>query len=111
MERRPGDLRADRARLEESSDEAAKPLPEKIERAVRSNATFIFLNEAILGDLKTTPSEVAGSRIFGRRAPGFVDGAGEKSRTPDLRITNALLYQLSYAGVAAEALSRARGAF
>ncbi len=25
-------------------------------------------------------------------------GAGEKSRTPDLRITNALLYQLSYAG-------------
>ena len=27
-------------------------------------------------------------------------GAGEKSRTPDLRITNALLYQLSYAGVA-----------
>jgi hypothetical protein len=27
------------------------------------------------------------------------DGAGEKSRTPDLRITNALLYQLSYTGV------------
>ena len=27
-------------------------------------------------------------------------GAGEKSRTPDLRITNALLYQLSYAGMA-----------
>ena len=27
-------------------------------------------------------------------------GAGEKSRTPDLRITNALLYQLSYTGVA-----------
>jgi hypothetical protein len=26
-------------------------------------------------------------------------GAGEKSRTPDLRITNALLYQLSYTGV------------
>ncbi len=37
-------------------------------------------------------------------------GAGEKSRTPDLRITNALLYQLSYAGVAfgrPEACSRA----
>jgi hypothetical protein len=30
-------------------------------------------------------------------------GAGEKSRTPDLRITNALLYQLSYAGVAVAA--------
>jgi hypothetical protein len=28
-------------------------------------------------------------------------GAGEESRTPDLRITNALLYQLSYAGVVA----------
>jgi hypothetical protein len=26
------------------------------------------------------------------------DGAGEESRTPDLRITNALLYQLSYTG-------------
>jgi hypothetical protein len=26
-------------------------------------------------------------------------GAGEKSRTPDLRITNALLYQLSYTGM------------
>ena len=25
-------------------------------------------------------------------------GAGEESRTPDLRITNALLYQLSYTG-------------
>ena len=28
-------------------------------------------------------------------------GAGEKSRTPDLRITNALLYQLSYTGAEA----------
>ena len=36
-------------------------------------------------------------------------GAGEKSRTPDLRITNALLYQLSYAGVAsAEAGAKRR---
>gem|GEM_PF-4250534 len=31
------------------------------------------------------------------RALDFI-GAGEKSRTPDLRITNALLYQLSYTG-------------
>jgi hypothetical protein len=31
------------------------------------------------------------------RALGKI-GAGEKSRTPDLRITNALLYQLSYTG-------------
>ena len=28
-----------------------------------------------------------------------IPGAGKRSRTPDLRITNALLYQLSYAGV------------
>lgn len=28
----------------------------------------------------------------------FNFGAGKRSRTPDLRITNALLYQLSYAG-------------
>jgi hypothetical protein len=26
-------------------------------------------------------------------------GAGERSRTPDLRITNALLYLLSYTGI------------
>src|SRR5204862_7406168 len=43
--------------------------------------------------------------------PALLDiGAGEKSRTPDLRITNALLYQLSYAGVAAAAEAAARGA-
>ena len=27
------------------------------------------------------------------------DGAGEGNRTPDPRITNALLYQLSYPGI------------
>ena len=32
------------------------------------------------------------------RGQAFCIGAGEESRTPDLRITNALLYQLSYAG-------------
>ena len=31
--------------------------------------------------------------------PVVLSGAGKRSRTPDLRITNALLYQLSYAGV------------
>jgi hypothetical protein len=31
-------------------------------------------------------------------SPREEDGAGEESRTPDLRITNALLYQLSYTG-------------
>lgn len=35
------------------------------------------------------------------RGSGFLldsDGAGDRSRTYDLRITNALLYQLSYTG-------------
>jgi hypothetical protein len=40
--------------------------------------------------------------------PWLPVGAGEKSRTPDLRITNALLYQLSYTGVA-RAVERRRG--
>ena len=35
----------------------------------------------------------------GRTRRHFFDyGAGEMNRTPDLRITNALLYQLSYTG-------------
>ncbi len=33
-------------------------------------------------------------------------GAGERSRTPDLGITNALLYQLSYSGVSGAVLGR-----
>jgi hypothetical protein len=32
--------------------------------------------------------------------PLFAFGAGDRSRTYDLRITNALLYQLSYTGEA-----------
>jgi hypothetical protein len=28
----------------------------------------------------------------------YIYGAGDRNRTDDLRITNALLYQLSYAG-------------
>jgi hypothetical protein len=28
----------------------------------------------------------------------LINGAGTETRTPDLRITNALLYQLSYPG-------------
>ncbi len=35
-------------------------------------------------------------RVSNESPPGI--GAGTASRTPDLRITNALLYQLSYAG-------------
>ena len=33
------------------------------------------------------------------RRPLFIEfGAGEGNRTPDLRVTNALLYRLSYTG-------------
>ena len=43
-------------------------------------------------DYKPTDSEnKAGERCS-------ENGAGERSRTPDLRITNALLYRLSYTG-------------
>ena len=45
------------------------------------------------------------------RRPRFTHGAGEKSRTPDLRITNALLYQLSYTGVALARMAEASRAF
>ena len=31
---------------------------------------------------------------------GFLSGAGEMNRTPDLLITNELLYRLSYTGLA-----------
>jgi hypothetical protein len=44
--------------------------------------------------MKTAP--IAGSRFF--------IGAGDRNRTDDLRITNALLYQLSYAGEKQRAL-------
>ena len=36
-----------------------------------------------------------------------MDGAGNRSRTYDLRITNALLYQLSYSGIFLQALPTA----
>ncbi len=44
--------------------------------------------------MNTVPIEIAqaGLRLL------TSNGAGKRSRTPDLRITNALLYQLSYAG-------------
>ena len=35
-------------------------------------------------------------------APAALCGAGEETRTPDLLITNQLLYQLSYTGKAGE---------
>ena len=42
--------------------------------------------------------EAFGIRIAVNDNPVQGFGAGEMNRTPDLRITNALLYQLSYTG-------------
>ena len=39
---------------------------------------------------------------------GCVVGAGEMNRTPDLLITNELLYRLSYTGNRAEIIARPR---
>ena len=54
-------------------------------------------------------SEVWGSEVWGSESWGFgrfnrkfCFGAWEGTRTPDLRITNALLYQLSYPGDATD---------
>ena len=40
---------------------------------------------------------IAANPLF-MRAAGLFDGAGEMNRTPDLLITNELLYRLSYTG-------------
>ena len=46
------------------------------------------------------PPHTVEARASGRRRPLInVRGAWEEIRTPDLRITNALLYRLSYPGV------------
>jgi hypothetical protein len=46
------------------------------------------------------------ARLLLRRF-GFFIGAGRGTRTPDLLITNQLLYQLSYAGMARSLAMRA----
>jgi hypothetical protein len=53
------------------------------------------------------------AQLYGPGSVSDFIGAGEKSRTPDLRITNALLYQLSYAGqpLWSKALFAAKHAF
>ena len=57
---------------------------------------------ALVGTVSTVTRRHAGSPtlVTPNRIESMEIGAGEKSRTPDLRITNALLYQLSYAGIA-----------
>ena len=51
---------------------------------------------------KRTPAQLHTPRLaqpeMGLRTNGTLDGAWEEIRTPDLRITNALLYRLSYPG-------------
>jgi hypothetical protein len=42
-------------------------------------------------------SGIAANPLF-MRVAGHLDGAGEMNRTPDLLITNELLYRLSYTG-------------
>ena len=44
-----------------------------------------------------SPENNKARRVRAGQVVDFI-GAGEESRTPDLRITNALLYQLSYTG-------------
>jgi hypothetical protein len=43
---------------------------------------------------KTKPAQ-----LFSWAGFGMMLGAGKRNRTPDLRITNALLYRLSYSGI------------
>ena len=41
---------------------------------------------------------IANKKALIRKNQGFLFGAGEMNRTPDLLITNELLYRLSYTG-------------
>lgn len=71
------------------------------ERPVRT--IFLDLSAAFLGGRQAGGERTAeaGKRKARSRGSGFSldsDGAGDRSRTYDLRITNALLYQLSYTG-------------
>jgi hypothetical protein len=66
------------------------------EKAVRYPALFLAI-ETSLRCIATLPNRRKMKRPASLRAFDFI-GAGERSRTPDLRITNALLYLLSYTG-------------
>ncbi len=65
---------------------------------------FLDLSAAFLDGRKAGGRErtgEAGKQKARSQGSGFLldsDGAGDRSRTYDLRITNALLYQLSYTG-------------
>ncbi len=58
-----------------------------------SNSSFctLILNARFLDDLKSYKKAV-------QPGPVWFFGAGERNRTPDLFITNELLYRLSYSG-------------
>ena len=57
----------------------------------------LALRRLMKGRFRDQSGRRRGDALNDWRALDFI-GAGEKSRTPDLRITNALLYQLSYTG-------------
>ena len=62
-------------------------------------ATSVFADDMVTGRpgvSQVTLKQNGLDRLRGQ--PVQASGAGEESRTPDLRITNALLYQLSYTG-------------
>jgi hypothetical protein len=55
--------------------------------------------KALPTDLQSVPFGHSGTPPFiFQRQPVRFNSAGERTRTPDLLITNQLLYQLSYAG-------------
>src|SRR5205823_3153121 len=92
-----------------------RPRPSK-ENASRSSCSKVWVrscaepNKAPCGHGAVKPSSmvgfqprrIAGTVHFGGNAPGragpLVFGAAEGIRTPDPRITNAVLYRLSYSG-------------
>ena len=64
----------------------------------RGDGITLRRNESATGFTPEGPQKTALEKENGLTNQAMEDGAGKRSRTPDLRITNALLYQLSYAG-------------
>ena len=65
----------------------------------RSSRPTVF-KTARFNRSRTSPHIIIESSIEGASAPYILlPGAGRRTRTPDLLITNQLLYQLSYTGI------------
>ena len=67
----------------------------------RSNVGYFsrFVSVIIAGDKRGAK---ANKKALTLANQGFSFGAGEMNRTPDLLITNELLYRLSYTGLASD---------